>query len=212
VSELYDPLVAKLVVHDADRERARARMLRALGEFRIEGVKTLVGFHRALLSHPCFAAGETCRDLVESQELAQLAERFSHQTTETAAAAPDGPGTGGIVVVEVDGRRVEVELPRPEPGYRALARRRKTRYAHGRGAGADDAVVSPMQGTVLEVRVADGDEVETGAVICVVEAMKMENEVVAHRDGTVTALSVAQGGPVATGQVICVISADGVRA
>jgi acetyl-CoA/propionyl-CoA carboxylase biotin carboxyl carrier protein len=173
-------------------------------------VKTLVGFHRALLSHPCFAAGETCRDLVESQELAELAEQFSHSTTQTVAVAPDGAGDAGIVVVEVDGRRVEVAIARPEPDFRALARRRKTRDAQRRGVGADDAVVSPMQGTVLEVRVAEGDEVETGAVICVVEAMKMENEVAAHRDGIVTALSVAAGGPVATGQVICVISADGV--
>jgi acetyl-CoA/propionyl-CoA carboxylase biotin carboxyl carrier protein len=210
VSELYDPLIAKLVVHDVDRERARARMLRALGEFRVEGVRTLVGFHRALLSHPCFAAGETCRDLVESQELAELAEQFSHSTTQTVAAAPDGAGDAGTVVVEVDGRRVEVAIARPEPDYRALARRRKTRDARRRGVGADDAVVSPMQGTVLEVRVAEGDEVETGAVICVVEAMKMENEVAAHRDGTVTRISVSAGGPVTTGQVICVISADGV--
>jgi acetyl-CoA/propionyl-CoA carboxylase biotin carboxyl carrier protein len=206
VPDLYDPLIAKVIVHDADRERARARMLRALGEFRVEGVKTLVGFHRALLSHPRFAAGETCRDLVESEELKELAEKFSHGTTETVAMPPDD---GGTVVVEVDGRRVEAAIERPEPPYRALARRRKARHQHGRGVGGDDAVVSPMQGTVLEVRVADGDEVQSGAVICVVEAMKMENEVAAHRDGIVTELSVAAGGSVATGQVICVISADG---
>jgi acetyl-CoA/propionyl-CoA carboxylase biotin carboxyl carrier protein len=209
VPELYDPLLAKLIVHDSDRERARARMLRALAEFRVEGVKTLVGFHRALLSHPCFAAAETCRDLVESEELAELAEQFSHGTTETVAAPPDGAAGGGTVVVEVDGRRVEVELERPEPAYRELARRRKARRSHGRGSGAADVVTSPMQGTVLEVRVADGDEVEAGAVICIVAAMKMENEIAAHRDGVVTGLSVSPGGAVAAEQVICVISADG---
>jgi acetyl-CoA/propionyl-CoA carboxylase, biotin carboxylase, biotin carboxyl carrier protein len=209
VSELYDPMIAKLIVHDVDRERARRRMLRALGEFRVEGVKTLVGFHRALLSHPCFVAAETCHGLVESEELAQLAEEFSHRTTETVAAPPDGVRSGGTTVVEVDGRRVEVRLERPEPGYRELARRRRRRATAGGAGGAADAVVSPMQGTILDVRVADGDEVEAGAVICVVEAMKMENEVSAHRAGVVSALSVAPGLPVATGQVICVISADG---
>jgi acetyl-CoA/propionyl-CoA carboxylase biotin carboxyl carrier protein len=118
------------------------------------------------------------------------------------------PG-GGTAIVEVDGRRVEVRLERPEPGYRELARRRRQRATEGGAGGAADAVVSPMQGTVLDVRVAEGDEVEAGSVICVVEAMKMENEVAAHRDGVVTALSVAAGSPIATGQVICVISADG---
>jgi acetyl-CoA/propionyl-CoA carboxylase biotin carboxyl carrier protein len=209
VSELYDPMMAKLVVHDVDRERARRRMLRALGEFEIGGVKTLVGFHRALLSHPCFAAGTTCHGVVESEELAKRAEEFSHQTTETLAAAPDGVLTTSAALVEVDGRRVELRISHPEPAYRALARRRKERRA-GRGpGGAADAVVSPMQGTVLEVGVADGDEVEAGAVICIVEAMKMENEVSAHRAGVVSALSVEPGGPVAIGQVICVISSDG---
>jgi acetyl-CoA/propionyl-CoA carboxylase biotin carboxyl carrier protein len=209
VSELYDPMVAKLIVHDVDREHARRRMLRALAEFRVEGVKTLVGFYRALLEHPCFVAAQTCHGLVESEELAQRAEEFSHRTTETVAATPDGARSGGTTVVEVDGRRVEVRLERPEPGYRELARRRRHRGTAGDADGAANAVVSPMQGTVLDVRVADGDEVEVGAVICVVEAMKMENEVAAHRAGVVSGLSVSAGLPVATGQVICVISVDG---
>src|SRR5581483_2706085 len=89
VSDLFDPLLAKLVVHDTDRERARRRMLRALAEFEIGGVETLLGFHRALLSEPCFAAGETCRGIVESRELAERARQFSHQET-TLAAAADG--------------------------------------------------------------------------------------------------------------------------
>jgi acetyl-CoA/propionyl-CoA carboxylase biotin carboxyl carrier protein len=209
VSELYDPMIAKLIVHDVDREHARRRMLRALAEFRVEGVKTLVGFHRALLDHPCFVAAQTCHGLVESEELAQRAEEFSHRTTETVAVPPDGVPSGGTTVVEVGGRRVEVTFERPEPGYRELARRRRRRGTAGGAGGAADAVVSPMQGTVLDVRVADGEEVQAGAVICVVEAMKMENEVAAHRAGVVSGLSVAAGLPVATGQVICVISADG---
>jgi acetyl-CoA/propionyl-CoA carboxylase, biotin carboxylase, biotin carboxyl carrier protein len=108
-------------------------------------------------------------------------------------------------VAEVDGRRVEVQVLVPEPGYRQLARRRRERAsAAGRRAGTD-AVVSPMQGTVLDVKVADGDEVEPGRVICIVEAMKMENEVTAHRAGTVAGLSVAVGAAVTTGQAICAI-------
>jgi len=204
VSELYDPLVAKLIVHDVDRERARQRMLRALGEFEVGGVKTLVGFHRALLSRPCFAAGETCHGVVESEELAQLAEKLSHEETKVPAA-PDGTLSTVATTVEVDGRRVEVKVSRPEPAYRALARRRRERAAHGRSGGVADEVVSPMQGVVLEVRVAEGDEVEAGAVICVVEAMKMENEVAAHRAGVVAELAVAAGTRVTSGQRICVV-------
>ncbi len=194
VSELYDPLLAKLIVHDSDRERARRRMLRALEEFELGGVKTLIGFHRALLSHDCFIRGETCHALVESEELAQLAEQLSSRRR-AAAAAPDGPLSQLATAVEIDGRRVEVAMLRPEPLYRELARRREERVATSRRGGAADAVVSPMQGTVLEVRVAEGDEVERGAVICIVEAMKMENELVAHRAGTIMGLSVAAGEP-----------------
>lgn len=109
-----------------------------------------------------------------------------------------------VRTVEVNGRRFEVRLSEPEPEWRALARRRHERVRHGSsGAGGRDAVVSPMQGTVLSVPVADGDEVEPGQVICVVEAMKMENEVHAHREGTVQGLSVEPGQQVTTGQLIC---------
>jgi acetyl-CoA/propionyl-CoA carboxylase, biotin carboxylase, biotin carboxyl carrier protein len=210
VSALYDPLVAKLIVHDVDRERARRRMLRALGEFELGGVKSLLGFHSALLSHPDFAAAKTCRDLVDSTELAEAAEELSHWTT-TVPAAADGSLSVQTTMAEVDGRRVEVRVFRPEPAYRELARRRRERGASsGRGHGAE-VIVSPMQGTVLEVRVGDGDEVAAGAVICVIEAMKMENEVTAHRAGVVSELSVAPGGTVLSGQVVCVVS-DGAAA
>jgi acetyl-CoA/propionyl-CoA carboxylase biotin carboxyl carrier protein len=108
-------------------------------------------------------------------------------------------------VVEVDGRRLEVKVSRPDPPYRALARRRRERGARHGGAGAADAVVSPMQGTVLEVRVAEGDEIEAGTVICIVEAMKMENEVSAHRAGIVAELEVLPGRSVSIGQRICLV-------
>jgi acetyl-CoA/propionyl-CoA carboxylase biotin carboxyl carrier protein len=111
--------------------------------------------------------------------------------------------------VEVDGRRFEVRLAEPEPEWRALARLRRERARDGGvGAGGRDAVVSPMQGTVLAVGVADGDEVEPGRVICVVEAMKMENEVHAGRAGIVRNLSVEPGQAVTTGQVICTLEGE----
>jgi acetyl-CoA/propionyl-CoA carboxylase biotin carboxyl carrier protein len=204
VAALYDPLLAKVIVHDVDRERARRRMLRALAEFELVGVKSLLGFHQALLSHPCFAAAATCRDVVDSAELAEAAEQFSHPAT-TVAATADGSLSAQTTMAEVDGRRVEVRVLRPEPGYRALARRRRERAAGARRGHGADVIVSPMQGTVLEVRVRDGDEVEPGAVICVVEAMKMENEVTAHRAGVVSELSVSPGGAVVSGQVVCVV-------
>jgi acetyl-CoA/propionyl-CoA carboxylase biotin carboxyl carrier protein len=106
----------------------------------------------------------------------------------------------------VGGRRYEVTVLTPEAPWVELARRRKDRGHGGAHAGgAHEAVVSPMQGTVLSVEVAEGDEVEAGDVICIVEAMKMENELTAHRDGVVSELSVVAGEPVQTGQVICVV-------
>jgi acetyl-CoA/propionyl-CoA carboxylase biotin carboxyl carrier protein len=113
-----------------------------------------------------------------------------------------------VRLVEVDGRRYEVSVLEPEPPFAELARRRRER-ARGGGHGAGrDAVVSPMQGTVLAVEVEDGEHVQPGQVICIVEAMKMENEVHAHRAGRVSELSVAPGQPVQTGQVICVVSGE----
>ena len=208
ISALYDPMIAKLVVHGVNRDHARRRMLRALDEFHIDGVKTLIGFHKALLSHPCFADGDTCHGIVESELLAARAAELENGRV----FAPDA-GTAAMreVVrsVEVDGRRFDVRVLRPEPAFAALARRRRERArAKGGGAAGKDAIVSPMQGTVLAVEVAEGDEVESGQVICIVEAMKMENEVHAHRAGTVSQLSVAPGQGVTTGQVICVIGGD----
>ena len=209
---LYDPLVAKLCVHGVDREHARHRMLRALGEYEIDGVTTLLGFHRALLEHDCFARGETCHGVVESEELAERAQQLSHQAT---SVRPSSDGVAGgrkrekIVQAEVDGRRFEVKLLTPEPPHADLARRRRERGTSRRHHGtARDAIVSPMQGTVLAVEVSDGDEVVPGQVVCVVEAMKMENEVAAPRAGVVTELSVAVGEQITTGQVICVVKQE----
>ena len=207
ISELYDPLIAKLCVWDTDREAARLRMLRALDEFVIEGPVTLLGFHRALLSHPCFVEGSTCFGLVESE---LMAERARALTTPAAASTPPPRATTRprVLPVEVDGRRYAVSLARPEPPFLELARRRagRDRNGAGLGGGGAGAVVSPMQGTVLAVDVTEGDEVREGQLLCVIEAMKMENEIAAHRDGVVGSLSVSPGEPVATGQVICVVT------
>jgi acetyl-CoA/propionyl-CoA carboxylase biotin carboxyl carrier protein len=212
VSGLYDPLLAKLVVHDVDRERARLRMLRALEEFVIEGPATLIGFHLALLESRCFVEGGTCRGVVESQELAQRARdvevQLSHKTT--VHAASDGARVETrerLVMVELDGRRHEVRIHGSAPPWTDLARRHRERRKGLSGA-ATDAVVSPMQGTVLKVEVSEGDTIEAGRVICVVEAMKMENEIVAHRNGVVAELAVTAGEQVGHGQLICVLRSE----
>jgi acetyl-CoA/propionyl-CoA carboxylase, biotin carboxylase, biotin carboxyl carrier protein len=194
----YDPMISKLIVHGVDREHARRRMLRALGEYVIEGPTTLIPFHTALLQHPCFVEAETCAGIVESLEIE--AGRPSRP------AASIGRTVEDVRTVEVDGKRFQVRVSEPEAPWLELARRRRERVGAGMRGGGDGSVVSPMQGTVLSVAVAEGDEVEAGALICIVEAMKMENEVHAHRAGTVTELSVDAGDPVANGQVVCVIA------
>src|SRR3954447_1000894 len=203
IPDLYDPLVAKLVVHGVDREHARRRMLRALGEFEIGGITTLLGFHQALLEHPCFVAGETCHGVVESAELAARAEELSQ--TAPPVAADGAPTSSRRLTLGVDGKRYEGDALVPDPPFAELARRRRERVAAGGHGGAKDAVVTPMQGTVLAVEVAEGDEVQPGQVICIVEAMKMENEIAAHRAGVVTELSVEPGQAVGNGQVVCVV-------
>ena len=213
ISGLYDPLIAKLIVHDVDREHARRRMLRALEEFVVDGPPNLLGFHRALLETPCFVSGGTCNGVVESEELAFRAQELQEEPGRRSgrvAAATDGRGSAAgraqLVSVEIDGRRHEVRIQTPEPAWAEVARRHKER-SKGIAGNATGAVASPMQGTVLSVAVAVGDEIRAGELICVIEAMKMENELVAHCDGVVAELHVAPGQQVALGDVVCVIDA-----
>ena len=209
ISGFYDPMIAKLIVHDTSRETARRRMLRALAEFRIGGPPTLLGFHAALLTEPCFIEGGTCHGRVESHELAQRADEMTDlfsQPTTSVAKRPDGAATRErLVAVEVDGRAFDVRLHTTEPPWAALGRRRRARSGSAAGSGSG-AVVSPMQGTVLAVAVVDGDRVEAGGVLCVIEAMKMENEIIAHHPGIVGSIAVAPGQSVTNGQLICVIT------
>ena len=208
ISELYDPMIAKLVVHDVDREHARRRMLRALEEFVIEGPETLLGFHRALLDTPCFVDGGTCGGVVESKELADRARELEQLSRRMTVGTPVLDGrlatSKQAVSVEIDGRRHEIELRAPEPPWVDLARRHRER-SKGLSSDAAGAITSPMQGTVLSVAVEDGDSLSAGELICVVEAMKMENEIVSSTDGVVTGLAVAPGDQVSNGQVICVL-------
>jgi acetyl-CoA/propionyl-CoA carboxylase, biotin carboxylase, biotin carboxyl carrier protein len=194
---LYDPMIAKLLVWDSDRPRAIARMRRALDEFEIEGVPTLLPLHRLIFAHPAFAAGETCAGLVEGELAAQLAPAGP-------AAAPPAPAIARRIEVELDGRRHEVRVLEPVVAELAAERaRRSERRARGRHAGAGgDAIASPMQGTVLRVEVSEGDPVESGKVLVIVEAMKMENEIAADRPGVVSDLRVAPGDAVRSGQVL----------
>ncbi len=195
---LYDPMVAKLIVWDRDRDAARVRMRRALDEFVVEGVRTLIPLHRVIMGSPEFAAGETCAGLVEEVWPRQVADEVA------LAGEQPGPNRTRSYVAEVDGRRFEVRVTSPEDPVLIEARiRREARRAAAHGHGGPGAVTSPMQGTVLAVRVSDGDDVEAGAVLAIVEAMKMENEIVAPRAGKVTELAIRAGDAVTAGQPIC---------
>jgi acetyl-CoA/propionyl-CoA carboxylase biotin carboxyl carrier protein len=211
VLPLYDPMIAKLIVWDVDREASTRRMLRALGEYEVGGLKTLIPFHRALLATEQWQGAETCRDLVEDREwLSQLAVPRPEKPPEGEAEAEK---VEREYAVEVSGRKFEVKVigapftPNgAAPGTEAVrkAPRRERRSGAG-GGGAPGALISPIQGTVLKIAVQQGAEVEEGALICVIEAMKMENEITAPSSGTVEELGVSEGGSVATGDTIAVI-------
>jgi acetyl-CoA/propionyl-CoA carboxylase biotin carboxyl carrier protein len=149
--------------------------------------------------------GRTCHGIVESELLAERALALTGTPT-AAAVSSDGAVRPQVRTVEVEGRRFAVTVLEPEPAWAELARQRRRRTDES-GGGGREALTSPMQGTVLAVHVAEGDEVSNGQLICIIEAMKMENEVHAHRAGTVRQLSVAAGEPVTSGQVICTVEA-----
>ena len=215
ITPLYDPMVAKLIVRDSDRERATARMLRALGEFEIGGLKTLLPFHRALLASEQWARGETCRDLVEDRSwLKTLAPPPEPSRDADAEQAPET--VESAYTVEVSGRRFEVRVhgaPGAPAGQvvngSAAAAPKPTRAGARRGGGSGgaggDTLSSPMQGSVFKVLVEQGAEVQEGAIVCILEAMKMENEITAHKSGTIEQLAVTVGASVASGDTIAVI-------
>jgi acetyl-CoA/propionyl-CoA carboxylase biotin carboxyl carrier protein len=209
VLPLYDPMIAKLIVWDVDREASTKRMLRALGEYEIGGLKTLIPFHQALLATKQWGNGETCRDLVEDKSwLKELAFPAPAATDEEA----EEPSVERTYAVEVSGRKFDVKVigapAAPNGAVPAGAVKkapRRERKTGGGGGGAPGQLVSPIQGTVLKVAVEKGATVEEGALICVIEAMKMENEITAPSAGTVEELGVSEGGSIATGDTIAVI-------
>jgi acetyl-CoA/propionyl-CoA carboxylase biotin carboxyl carrier protein len=200
ITPLYDPMVAKLIVWDADRETATRRMARALREFEIEGVTTLIGFHKAIMASEQWAKAETCRDLIEDQEWLQgLASPAPDAAEESETVARD-------YVVEVAGKRFEVTV-HGEPNGAAPTKPapRRERRAGGGGAGGGDTLSSPMQGNIFKVLVEQGAEVEEGALVCIIEAMKMENEITAHKAGTIAELPISEGASVTAGDTLAVI-------
>ena len=213
ITPLYDPMIAKLIVWDVDRDSATRRMVRALREFEIGGVRSLIPFHIGLLQTEQWARGETCRDLIEDRE---WLKQFAQPKPEPSAAEEEeGPQVERSYAVEVSGRRFDVKVIGAAPAVNGVAQaapaaaarkppRRRERSGAG-GASADGALVSPIQGTVLRVAVEKGADVDEGALICVIEAMKMENEITAPTAGKVEELNVSEGGSVATGDTIAVI-------
>jgi acetyl-CoA/propionyl-CoA carboxylase biotin carboxyl carrier protein len=212
----FDSMLAKLIVTGANRDEALARSRRALAEFDIEGLATVIPFHRAVVSDPAFIGD---------------GEGFTVHTRwiETEWDNKIEPFTGGApldeeealprqkVVVEIGGRRVEVSLPGDlaignggggAAGAAGVIRKKPKARKRGAQAGAaasGDSVTAPMQGTVVKVAVEEGQTVATGDLIVVLEAMKMENPVTAHKDGTITGLSVEAGTAVTQGTVLAEI-------
>jgi acetyl-CoA/propionyl-CoA carboxylase, biotin carboxylase, biotin carboxyl carrier protein len=218
VSQFYDNLVGKLIVWGSDRDTARRRMLRALDEMEVEGIATTMPAHVAILSHPDFAAAEHSTKWVE--------DRLDLSATASPAASPAAGGDDGSgapepkvrrdVDVEVNGKRFSVALWVPESAMASTGgggggaagaprpRRSRAGAASSTALGAGSVTV-PMQGTIVKLMVAPGDVVEAGQTICVLEAMKMENNITAETAGTVSEVRVAPGDSVGAGDVIAVI-------
>jgi acetyl-CoA/propionyl-CoA carboxylase biotin carboxyl carrier protein len=214
VSQFYDNLVGKLVVWGPDREHARHKMLRALGELEIEGIATTVPAHRAILTHPDFIAAKHSTRWVE--------EKLDLTGVDSKPAAPPAPAEGDgekrvqrDVDVEVNGKRFAVKLWVPDLAPVAVAAgaggaagatrpRPKPAIAAG-GSSGSGSVTVPMQGTIVKVLVEVGADVEIGQPICVLEAMKMENNIAAEKSGTVKEIKVKPGDTVGAGDVVAVI-------
>jgi acetyl-CoA/propionyl-CoA carboxylase biotin carboxyl carrier protein len=204
----FDSLVAKLVVSGQDRTEALERSRRALDEFVVDGMPTVIPFHQAVVRDPAFVGEDGDFGVFTSW----IETEFDNQippyagTTQDAADASE-PGERQAVTVEVGGRRIEVVLPAgfaatqaPSGSSRKPKRERKKKEG---AAASGDAVTSPMQGTIVKVAVTEGQEVDMGDVVVVLEAMKMEQPLKAHKAGTVTGLTAEVGDSVTSGAVIC---------
>ena len=209
----FDSMLAKLIVTGANRTQALERSRRALQELSIEGMPTVVPFHRAVVSDPAFATPEGTPFTVHTR---WIETEFDNQI-EPFSAAPEPseeePERQSIVV-EVGGKRLEVTVPQHLAGPRSAAptaqsKQRKQRATRGsaaaRGA-SGDSLTSPMQGTIVKIAVSNGDEVSEGDLIVVLEAMKMEQPLTAHKSGVVKDLDVSQGDTVSAGTVLASIT------
>ncbi|HEV2756205.1 MAG TPA: acetyl-CoA carboxylase biotin carboxylase subunit [Actinomycetota bacterium] len=199
IPQAYDPLIAKLITSGATREEARRRMLRALDEYVVEGIKTTIPFHRLMLADPRFVSGDYHTGTVEKEtDLSPLADEA------TAAGNPRAKLALRTFGVELDGKRFDVKL-REVVEELGPEKPRPPESAGSVGGGATEALAAPMQGTIVKVLVAVGDEVEAGQAVCVLEAMKMENSILAAHAGTVEELKVEPGQSVETGATIAII-------
>jgi acetyl-CoA/propionyl-CoA carboxylase biotin carboxyl carrier protein len=206
----WDSLLAKLIVTGATREQAAQRAARALREFEVDGVPTLIPLHRAVVADPAFVPELEDPPGSFAVHTQWLETEFVNDIPPHTGTVAGGDGQEGVretITVEVDGRRLEVSLPRSlRAGTTAHHGKPRRRRAGGTaGPVADEALVSPMQGTVIKVAVAEGQAISEGDAIVVLEAMKMEEQVTAHRSGTVRGLAAAVGATVPAGATICTI-------
>ncbi|MBC2933793.1 biotin carboxylase N-terminal domain-containing protein [Nocardioides sp. zg-1228] len=211
----FDSLIAKLIVTGKDRTQALERSRRALDEFVVDGMPTVIPFHRAVVRDPAYVGASTPTGEGEFSVYTQWIETEFDNRIEPYAgdsAEADAPGDRQTVTVEVGGRRLEVVLPAGLGGLAAGGNggaggsKKPRRAAKKAGAAASgDAVTSPMQGTIVKVVVTEGQEVAEGDTVVVMEAMKMEQPLKAHKAGTVTGLQAEVGATVTNGAVICEI-------
>ncbi len=204
----FDSLVAKIIVHGADREQALARSRRALKEFVIEGMPTVTPFHRAVLDDPAFTAADGHFGV----HTRWIETEFTGVIPPYAGTAAEGPDAEArtTIVVEVNGKRLQVVVPATlgAAGGPSAPAQRKPAKRRGGGSGgiaSGNALTSPMQGTIVKVAVAEGDSVAAGDLVVVLEAMKMEQPLLAHRAGTVTGLVAEVGATVTSGSTLCEI-------
>ncbi|GAB2614500.1 biotin carboxylase N-terminal domain-containing protein [Kocuria himachalensis] len=206
----FDSMLAKLIVTGATRQQALERSRRALAELRIEGMPTVVPFHRAVVADPAFAPADGTAFSVHTRWIETEFDNTIPPFEGVPQAGPEAEERQAIVV-EVSGKRLEVVLPAlsgtAKPNGTA-AKPRKSRSARGGGtpAASGDSLSSPMQGTIVKIAVDNGDEVAEGDLVLVLEAMKMEQPLTAHKSGTVSGLSVSPGDTVSAGAVLATIS------
>lgn len=205
----FDSMLAKLIVTGADRKQALQRARRALAELSIEGMPTVIPFHRVVLDDPAFAPAEGGEFKVHTRWI----ETEFNNTIPMYSGAPGSVGSDEdertTVVVEVNGKRMEVSLPDlsggTKPAAKPASKTRKSRSARGAAKGGGDELTSPMQGTIVKVAASDGDTVAEGDLILVLEAMKMEQPITAHKAGKVSGLSAKAGDTVTSGAVLATI-------